>query len=390
MIVGVPTETFAGERRVALVPTAVAQLKKANIDVTIQAGAGDLSGFPDQDYLDKGAAVVESRSAVFEQAQVITKVHTAGADPDGWPDELRLLRRDQILVGQCDPLLGHSAILEAAEAGIVMFSLEMMPRITRAQSMDVLSSMATISGYKAVIMAANQLPRLFPMMMTAAGTLAAARVFVVGAGVAGLQAIATARRLGAVVEAFDVRPVVKEQVESLGGKFVEIEMSTTEAEGKGGYAKELSEDFYRRQRELMTRVVANSDVVITTAAIPGKKSPVLVTAEMVHGMRPGSVIVDLAAERGGNCELTRTGETVEEHGVTIFGQVNHPSTVPNHASQMYARNVQTFLTHLAPDGEFVLDLDDEITAGTLVTRGGEVVHPSILKMMAAAQEGVVH
>ena len=384
MIVGVPKETFAGERRVALVPAAVAQLKKAHINVVIEEGAGDNAGFPTQEYRDKGATVVNSRPAVFEQAEVITKVHTAGADPGGWADELKLLRRDQVLVGQCDPLLGHTAILDAAEAGVVLFSLEMMPRITRAQSMDVLSSMATISGYKAVVMAADQLPRMFPMLMTAAGTLAAARVFVVGAGVAGLQAIATARRLGAVVEAYDVRPAVREQVESLGGKFVEIELSTTEAEDKGGYAKELGEEFYRRQRELMARVVATSDIVITTAAIPGKKSPVLITAEMVEGMRSGSVIVDLAAERGGNCELTRTGEIVQRYGVTIFGQVNLPSEVPNHASQMYARNVQTFLTHLAPEGKLVLDLQDDITAGTLLTRGGEVVHPDILKMMTAA------
>ncbi len=384
MIVGVPKETFIGERRVALVPAAVAQLKKLSFDVVIEEGAGDDAGFPTQEYRDKGASIVGSRAAVYEQAHIVTKVHTAGADPKGWADELKLLRRNMVLIGQCDPLLGHAAIREAAEAGVVLFSLEMMPRITRAQSMDVLSSMATISGYKAAVMAAGQLPRMFPMLMTAAGTLAAARVFVVGAGVAGLQAIATARRLGAIVEAYDVRPAVKEQVESLGGKFVEIDLSADEAEDQGGYAKELGEEFYRRQRELMTRVVANSDIVITTAAIPGKKSPVLITAEMVKGMRPGSVIVDLAAERGGNCELTRTGEVVLQHGVTIMGEVNLPSLVPNHASQMYARNVQTFLTHLAPEGELVFDLDDEITIGTLLTRGGEVVHTGILNMMNAA------
>jgi NAD(P) transhydrogenase subunit alpha len=264
-----------------------------------------------------------------------------------------------------------------------------MPRITRAQSMDVLSSMATIAGYKAVLIAANTLPKMFPMMMTAAGTVAPARVFVVGAGVAGLQAIASAKKLGAIVQAYDVRPAVKEQVESLGGKFVELELETTTAEDAGGYAKELGEDFYRKQREMMNKVIAESDVVITTAAIPGKKAPILVTTEMVKGMHSGSVIVDLAAERGGNCELTKAGETVDFNGVKIIGPVNIPATVPYHASQMYAKNITTFLLHLIKEGKLTIDTEDEITAGTLITQGGKIVHPRVLEAMGASSEGSV-
>jgi len=382
MKVGVPRETYPGELRVALVPAAVAQLVKGGFEVVVEEGAGMAAGFTDADYRDKGAEIA-NRADVYAGAEVIAKVRTAGADPEGYAAEFAQMRKDQVVIGQCDPLLGHEATKAAAAAGVVLFSLEMMPRITRAQSMDVLSSMATIAGYKAVLMAADNLPKIFPMLMTAAGTLSAARAFVVGAGVAGLQAIATAKRLGAVVEAYDVRPAVKEQVESLGGKFVEMELDASGAEDAGGYAKELGEDFYRKQREMMTRVVAGADVVITTAAIPGKQSPVLVTKEMVEGMRPGSVIVDLAAERGGNCELTRGGEVVVHNGVTILGPLNLATTIPNHASQMYARNVVTFLRHLAPEGTMAYDLEDEITVGTLITRGGEVVHPRVLELMNA-------
>jgi NAD(P) transhydrogenase subunit alpha len=269
----------------------------------------------------------------------------------------------------------------------MLFSMEMMPRITRAQSMDVLSSMATIAGYKAVLLAANALPKMFPMMMTAAGTIAPAKVFVVGAGVAGLQAIASAKKLGAKVRAYDVRPAVKEQVESLGGKFVELELETDAAEDAGGYAKELGEDFYKKQREMMLTVVAESDVVITTAAIPGKKAPILVTEEMVKGMHPGSVIIDLAAERGGNCELTKAGEEVVVGGVNIIGPMNIPTTIPYHASQMYAKNIATFLLHLVDDGKLKVDTEDEITEGTLITQGGKVVNKRILEAMGASSEG---
>ena len=385
MIVGVPRETFPGERRVALVPGMVQGLKRAGLDVLVERGAGTGAGFPDEQYEEKGATLV-SRREVFAKAQIILQVRAPGANPDGWKDDLDLLKKGQAVIGFCDPLTSPEATRALAEAGVTLFSMELMPRITRAQSMDALSSMATIAGYKAVLLAANTLPRMFPMMMTAAGTIAPARVFIVGAGVAGLQAIASSKRLGAVVEAYDVRPAVREQVESLGGKFVELELETDEAEDAGGYAKELGEDFYRKQREMMLRVVAGSHVVITTAAIPGKKAPVLVTREMVGGMEPGSVIVDLAAERGGNCELTRPGETVVESGVTILGPLNIPSTIPYHASQMYSKNITTFLLHLVKDGELSLDMEDEITAGTMVTRDGRVVHPRVLEIMGETGE----
>ncbi len=383
MIVGVPRETFPGERRVALVPALLPGLTRAGLEVLVETGAGTEAGFTDEAYTDKGTTIAGSRAELFSRADVILQVRAPGSNPEEGRKDLELLREGQVVIGFCDPLLSLEITRALAERGVTLFSMELMPRITRAQSMDALSSMATIAGYKAVLLAANTLPRMFPMMMTAAGTLAPARVFVVGAGVAGLQAIASARRLGAVVEAYDVRPAVREQVESLGGKFVELELDTGEAEDAGGYAKELGEDFYRKQREMMLRVVAGSHVVITTAAIPGKKAPILVTREMVEGMEPGSVIVDLAAERGGNCELTRPGETVDHDGVTILGPLNIPATVPYHASQMYAKNITTFLLHLVEEGELTLDTDDEITAGTLVTRGGRVVHPRVLELLGS-------
>ena len=385
MIVGVPRETFPGERRVALVPGMVQGLKRAGLDVLVERGAGTGAGFPNEQYEEKGATLV-SREEVFAKAQVILQVRAPGANPETGTQDVARMKKDQAVIGFCDPLTSPEATRALAEAGVILFSMELMPRITRAQSMDALSSMATIAGYKAVLLAANTLPRMFPMMMTAAGTIAPARVFVVGAGVAGLQAIASSKRLGAVVEAYDVRPAVREQVESLGGKFVELELETEEAEDAGGYAKELGEDFYRKQREMMLRVVAGSHVVITTAAIPGKKAPILVTREMVEGMEPGSVIVDLAAERGGNCELTVPGETVVESGVTILGPLNIPSTVPYHASQMYSKNITTFLLHLVKDGELALDMEDEITAGTMVTRDGRIVHPRVLEALGATAE----
>jgi len=339
------------------------------------------AGFPDEEYSAQGAELVSDRAEVFSKADVILQVRAAGANPGAGSSDLALLREGQIMIAHCDPLSEPQSIPALAERHVTCFALEMLPRITRAQNMDVLSSMATISGYKAVLLAADALPRMFPMMMTAAGTITPARVFVMGAGVAGLQAIATARRLGAVVQAYDVRPVVKEQVESLGGKFVEMDLETETSETSGGYAKEMGEEFYRKQRELMTKVVAASDVVITTAAIPGKKAPILVTAEMVQGMAPGSVIVDLAAERGGNCELTRSGETVVEHGVTILGQENIPSSVPYHASEMYSKNISTFLLNLIAEKKLHLDLDDEIVRDTLLTRNGEVVNTRIRELL---------
>ncbi len=372
--IGVLRETAPGERRVAMAPRAMDLLVKSGVEFLVERGAGEASGIPDREYEEKGARIAASRGEVFAGASVIVQVRAGLSPADA-------VGREQALIGFADPLSEPGACAALAERGVTVFAMELMPRITRAQSMDALSSMATIAGYKAVIMAADRLPRMFPLLMTAAGTIAPARVFVLGAGVAGLQAIATARRLGAVVSAYDVRPAVKEQVESLGAKFVPLELTPAEAEDKGGYAKALGEDFYRRQRELLTAVLRQHDVVITTAAVPGKRAPVLLTAEMVAGMPPGSVIVDLAAERGGNCELTRPGETVVAGGVTIIGPVNLPSEVPYHASQMYARNVAAFLKHLVKDGELRVDLEDEITRETLVARGGAVVHPRILELL---------
>ncbi len=383
MKAGVPRETYPDEHRIALVPGVIASLTKAGVEVLIETGAGERAGFTDDAFREKGAQIVGSRSEIFAQSDVVLQVRGLGSNRDSGHADLAAMRRGQALIAFLDPLGSPDAARELAATGISAFSIELMPRITRAQSMDALSSQATIAGYKAVLLAAGELPRMFPMMMTAAGTLAPARVFVLGAGVAGLQAIATARRLGALVEAYDVRPAVKEQVESVGAKFVELPLETAGAEDKGGYAVAQDESFYRRQRETLTRVVAGTDVVITTAAIPGKKSPVLITREMVEGMEPGSVIVDLAAERGGNCEVTRPDQMVELNGVKVLGPTNLPATVPYHASQMYAKNITTFLLHLVKEGQLHIDTDDEITRETLVTRDGEVAHQRVKELLGA-------
>jgi len=381
MIVGVPKEVFPNERCVALAPGLVPGLTKKGLTVLVEKGAGREAGFADEEYIEKGARIVDGRDELFSQADVILTVHGPGRHSEAGSADLERLSAGKTVIGFLDPLGPPQGAKELAERGVTAFSMELMPRITRAQPMDALSSFATVAGYKAVLLAADALPKMFPMMMTAAGTITPARVFVVGAGVAGLQAIATARRLGAVVQAYDVRPAVKEQVESLGATFIELELETKEAEDKGGYAKEMDEEFYRKQREMMTEVVAGSDVVITTASIPGKRAPVLITAEMVKAMPLGSVIVDLAAERGGNCALTRPGETVVEHGVTIRGPVNLPAMIPYHASQMYGKNISNFLLHLVKDGEIEIDSADEITSGTLVTYKGEIVHPRVRALL---------
>jgi NAD(P) transhydrogenase subunit alpha len=377
MLAGVPKETFPGERRVAVIPTVLPSLAKLGIELLVEADAGVAAGFPDETYVEKGARIASTREEVFASSSLILQVRSLASSPTAPPPNLDLLRRDQVVVGFLDPIGAPEGIKAVADRGVVAFALDLIPRITRAQSMDALSSMATIIGYKAVLLAADTTPRMVPMLMTAGGTLAPARVFVIGAGVAGLQAIATARRLGAVVEAYDVRPAVREQIESLGAKFVELPLATEGAQDAGGYAKTMDEDFYRRQRETMGRAVTASDVVITTAAIPGKKAPVLITADMVTAMRPGAVIVDVAAEQGGNCELTRPGETVIVGGVTVLGPVNMASSVPTHASQMHARNVANFLGLVVKDGKLTLDMADEIVRETLVARDGEVVHPRL-------------
>ncbi|HEU4364514.1 MAG TPA: Re/Si-specific NAD(P)(+) transhydrogenase subunit alpha [Candidatus Krumholzibacteria bacterium] len=380
IVLGVPRETYAGETRVALVPAVLSILSKSGVRVVVERGAGASAGYPDHLYEEKGATL-GSRDDVFA-SQIVACVRVAGANP-GHDDRARI-RRDQIIIGMADPLNEPDAIREFASGGATLFALELIPRITRGQSMDVLSSMATIAGYKAVLMAADALPRMFPMMMTAAGTVAPARAFVIGAGVAGLQAIASAKRMGAVVHAYDVRPAVKEQIQSLGAKFVELPVEAGDAEDKSGYARELGEDFYRRQRELMAKVVAESDVVITTAAIPGKKAPVLITGDMLKAMAPGSVIIDLAAERGGNVDATRAGETVEVHGVKVIGPVNLAATVPYHASQMYARNVTAFVQNFVKKGVINLSSEDEIVRDTMVTSGGDVVSPALRERLGIA------
>lgn len=375
MRIGVLRESFPGETRVALVPAHVPALVKAGLQVLIEAGAGGPAGFPDREYADKGGSIVARAEAIA--ADLLLQVRSATANAVTGAQEIDALRRDQAVIGFAEPLTAGELTRRMAAQGVTSFSMELMPRITRAQSMDALSSMATIAGYKAVLLAADTLPRIFPMLMTAAGTIAPAKVFVVGAGVAGLQAISTAKRLGAKVDAYDVRPAVKEQINSLGARFVELPLETGAAEDKGGYAKAQDEAFYQRQREMMLKVVAGSDVVITTAAIPGKRAPILITDEMVRGMAPGSVIVDVAAERGGNCELTEPGRNVIAHNVTILGPTNLPASVPYHASQMYSRNITTFLAHLIKDGALHIDTSDEITRETLVTRGGEIVHERV-------------
>ena len=386
MKIGIPKESSRGERRVALIPDSVAALKKGDHEVMVETGAGAEAGFPDESYRDKGATIVADRTEVFGSADLIFQVRGPGANPKGGDADLALMKAGQTVIAQFDPLSEPESVKKLAERKVVALSLELMPRITRAQSMDVLSSQATVAGYKAVLVAAEVAPRMFPMFMTAAGTVRPAHVLIVGAGVAGLQAIATAKRLGAIVHAYDVRAEVKEQIESLGAKFVEMELDAGDAQDKGGYAKDMGEDFLKKQRELMTRVVAESHIVITTAAIPGKKSPVIVTADMVKGMMPGSVIVDLAAERGGNCELTKLDRTVVKHGVTILGPSNLPSTVPFHASQMFAKNCTNFLKELTKDGQLAIDMENEVHAGTLLTRDGEVVHPKIRELLGMTNE----
>ena len=384
MTVGILKETFPGERRVAVIPAGVATLKKAGIAVVVEPGAGTSAGFPDDQYVAQGATVGSSRADVIAQADCLLQVRTPGANPVSGRADAEALRPGQVIVGMADPLGTPEAADYLAAKGVTSFALELIPRITRAQSMDVLSSMATVAGYKAVLLAANTMPRMCPMLMTAAGTVAPAHAFVIGAGVAGLQAIASARRMGAKVEAYDVRPAVKEQIQSLGAKFVELPLESAGAEDKGGYAKAQDEAFYQKQRELMAKSVAAADMVITTAAIPGKKSPVLITADAVKGMRPGSVIVDLAAERGGNCELTKADETVVVHGVTILGPTNLAAEVPYHASQMYSKNILTFFTSLVKDGKVTINLDDEVCRDTLVTRDGQVVNERIKALVAPA------
>ena len=382
MIIGIPSEIKTGERRVAMSPVNVKSLTDKGIKVLFQANAGDASGYPDAEYEQAGATITTDRAEIFAAADILLQVQSFGSNNDNSDGDLASLRSGQVVIGMMDPLATPSAAKAVAGTGATAIALELVPRISRAQSMDVLSSMATLAGYKAVLMGASASPRIFPMLMTAAGTLKPARVLIMGVGVAGLQACATAKRLGALVEAYDVRPAAREQIISVGAKPVELDLDTGESEAAGGYAKAQGEDFLRRQRELMTAVIAEQDIIITTAAIPGANSPILVTEDMVKAMKPGSVIVDLAAERGGNCDLTQQGKTIIAHGVTIIGPENVPSELAYHATQMYGKNLQTLL-ELIIDGEGNLNLDfkDEIVAGTVVAHRGDVPHPHMRKLL---------
>ena len=382
MIIGIPAEIKTAEKRVAMSPANVQSLTDKGVKVLFQTNAGDAAGYPDGLYTEAGATISADRAEIFAQADIILQVQSFGSNNENSEADLASLRSGQLVIGMMDPLASPQAAQAVAEKGATAIALELVPRISRAQSMDVLSSMATLAGYKAVLMGASAAPRIFPMLMTAAGTLQPARVLIMGVGVAGLQACATAKRLGAVVEAYDVRPAAREQIISVGAKPVELDLDTGESEGAGGYAKAQGEDFLKRQRELMTAVVAEQDIIITTAAIPGAKSPILVTEDMVKAMKPGSVIVDLAAERGGNCDLTEEGKTVVAHGVTILGPQNVPSELAYHASQMYGKNMQTLLELiLDEEGNLNLDFNDEIVAGTVVAHEGKIPHPHMRKLL---------
>ncbi|HET8568442.1 MAG TPA: Re/Si-specific NAD(P)(+) transhydrogenase subunit alpha [Candidatus Limnocylindria bacterium] len=363
MRIGVPRETMPGERRVAVVPGSIRDLKRAGLDLVVERAAGTSAGFTDAEYEQAGATIGDPYAA-----EIVAKVQRPT------DAEMERLGSGVTLIGLLQPLTQHALVRTLAQKGVTAIAMETIPRTTRAQPMDALSSQSNIGGYKAVLLAAEHLPRFFPMLTTAAGTVTPARVFVIGAGVAGLQAIATARRLGAVVEAFDTRPVVKEQVQSLGAKFIEIDIK---AEGSGGYARELTPEEQQKQRELMAERVRAADVVITTALVPGRKAPVLVTADTVRAMRPGSVIVDMAAEAGGNVEGTEAGKVVVKDGVTLVGETNLPSTVPYHASQLYSRNVTSLLQYLMKDGALKVDLADEIAKGAFVTHEGKIVNEQV-------------
>jgi NAD(P) transhydrogenase subunit alpha len=381
VIIGITRELVAGENRVSLCPDNVQSLVEKGLELWVEQNAGAQAGFSDEDYTSVGAKVVSNRDELFAKSDVILQVQSFGSNTENADDDLKRLKSKQLVIGMMDPLAQPQAAQQVADTGATAIALEMVPRISRAQSMDVLSSMATLAGYRSVLLGAEAAPRILPMLMTAAGTLQPARVLIMGVGVAGLQACATAKRLGAVVEAYDVRPAAREQIISVGATPVELDLPTESSEGAGGYAKKQSEEFLRMQREQMTEVVARQDIIITTAAIPGAKSPILVTEDMLKAMKTGSVLVDLAAERGGNCESTQMGTTVVAHGVTIVGPENLASDVAYHASQMYGKNIQTLLELILEEGEINLDFEDEIVAGTVIAHAGEVPHPYMRKLL---------
>ena len=365
MIVAVPKESYSGEKRVALIPSHMALLIRSGLEILVETGAGLPSGYADSAYESKGAKIIKNKKELFSAADILLFVRGDN------PEDLEKMKKNTIFIGQLNPYDMEKQITILKKNGLTAFAMELIPRISRAQSMDVLSSMASIAGYKAGIMAADHLHKIFPMMMTAAGTVTPAKILIIGAGVAGLQAIATTHRLGALVTSYDIRPAVKEQVESLGAKFLELDLDTGDSEDKGGYAREMDYEFYKKQQEMLSDAIAASDVVITTASIPGKKSPVLITSHMVERMQSGSVIIDLAAERGGNCEDTSPGETTVKNGVMIIGPYNLPSQVAYHASQLYSKNISSFLGLLIKEGEIDINEEDEIIKATLISREGE-------------------
>jgi len=378
MLIGVPREIASGERRVALVPEVVQQLTRAGHRVIIERGAGQRAGFTDEAYRAVGCDLADTADEIYRSAQMVLKVQRPGLEGS---NELDLMKEDSVLIGLLQPSGDPALFGQLAERKIIACSMELVPRTSRAQMMDALSSQSTVAGYKAVLLAANSLQKFFPMLMTAAGTVRPARVLVIGAGVAGLQAIATARRIGAVVEAFDTRPVVKEQVQSLGATFVELDVHADDAEDAGGYAKELSKDHIRREKELIHKRAEQADVIITTALVPGKRAPLLIDAATVKAMRPGSVIVDLAGEQGGNCELSVPGETIVEHDVTIIAPLHISSDLAFHASQMYAKNVAALVVLLAPKGELNLNFGDDIISAVCITAYGEIRHAPTLQRL---------
>lgn len=386
MNIAVPKESCPGEERIALVPSAAAQSIKSGHHVLIETNAGQAAGYPDSAYEEAGATIIAHRKDVFERADFFFMVRGPGATVDCRLDDLHWMRPGQGLIAFLNPLMSVDAAQALAKTGITALALELIPRISRAQSMDALSSMASLSGYKGVLLAANTLPKIFPLMMTAAGSLMPAKVFVIGAGVTGLQACATAKRMGALVSAYDIRPAVKDQVQSVGAQFVAFDLPVEEAEDRRGYARAQSDAFYRKQREEMAKALADSDVVIATAGVPGKKAPVLITEEMVKGMRPRSVIVDLVADLGGNCALTEPGRTVTKHGVTIIGPTNLPSSVAFHASQMLSRNITSLFGHITDmDGRLSINMKEEITVNTLLCRDGQIVNERVREAIMQAE-----
>ena len=380
MIIGVPKEILSGENRVAIVPDVTAKLIKAGYEIHIEKDAGLKAGFTDTAYQEAGAKIYNNIIDLYESAEIILKVQRPLNHPEHNKNEIDLMKKGTLLITFLYPLYYTDIVKKSAERGINVISMDMIPRTTLAQKMDALSSQANIAGYKSVIMTADVLGKLFPLLMTAAGTIAPARVVIMGAGVAGLQALGTAKRLGAVVEVSDIRPAVKEEVESLGGRFIEVESDET-MQDEGGYAKEASEEFLRKQKELIFKHITEADIVITTALVPGKKAPILVTEEMVKKMREGSVILDMAVEFGGNCEVSEAGKTIKKYGVTIIGETNLPSLVPFHASEMYSKNIMSLLLHFGKEGKVEIKLDDEIIKGAMITYNGEIIHPKVKELL---------